>query len=1024
MKHTLENGHFKGTQVESVVNYTIKQPENTYLKNCTAVITEGTYLVYPWMTIGCDVNYEATYVCQDIDPQSPEIHHIVNTVIHQICDDDWFLINGSDKCFFVAWQEIPLSFFEAENMCTAQNASLLTTSIMPRQMEHDQTAKLGQLLIQGMKETYGTMPGYVNVLHLKRLPHILFGSKLKTGEPKSNLPSMISALVLSKVANWLSMTFFVDINRSCSVIESSVLSAIHSSEEALETQRWAVKCRACNEPLNVTGVICEKQSKLYNSECENIYFQCNDGTCILLIYKCDLIDDCFDGSDEEQCLSDMRDLRNHFLVLPTVSSGMYQISEMNPIPIHTICDGVYSNETFIKEEDVCFKYKLRMVDAGMANKIAKSSITKFHITSSSISSLFETERRLCSPFNTNDIKMKRNTKNSETTPMLGNALKTKEMGYCSKMNNLCIVKHNWNRCDSEASDLACKHFSCPGMFKCNKGFCTHMSAVCDGQPHCDERDDEIFCPLSSCPGMLKCRGEKRCVGKEEICDNQIDCLYSMDDELHCFSCPLNCECNGYMIICHLNNSENIFSGTINYIKGLILKGVQEKLGVHSIYSDGLIYLNVSFCSMKSIFISKQKHVNYSILIADFQSNKLTLIKFLNHDIFRNIVFLDLSFNHLTSVRYVTSFMLDKLIFLSLRGNPLKEIILNTANHHSILSLFDLRSIYHYLYLRIVLSSDLHNQVLVVVSELQMCCILPTNIECTSDDNRPTKMCMSLFSNSLSKYYFYSLSMLSLSLSIAVMVRYILVDFRSKKVFNNKKKHYLLILLNYSAATVLISLYLSSLVIVDTTQVNVLVWVFSPACFFLQLLLYASVQCVMIFKAFSIALVSLQIIYPFKHQCVFLKWTGLVTLVVWLIILSTYSLVFLEQQQHDLLCSVGKCSKIDSLNLLLCLICAIDIFAIMSCFVTASKTCVNLNQHLKDLDKHQFQMKRNRLKMCIYATFKHTLPILSELPFRLCLLILLASSFAIITFEEFCISVFVYALPTNTLCSSLIFLLHK
>ena len=670
-KHTRKNGHFKRAQVESVVDYTIKQPENTHLKNCTAVITEGSYYVYPWMTIGCDVKYEATYVCQDIDPQSPAKPPLVNTAIYQTCDDDWFMINGSDQCFFVAWPKYPLSFFEAEDMCNTHNASLLATDVMPRQIKQDMIFRLGQLLKRGMLETHGAVPGYINILDLNRLPHMFFGSELIIGESSTKLVNMISALVMLEAYDLYDLSFFVAIKNTCSVIESSTITYIYNPEESFDTQRWGAKCRACNQPLNVTGVICEKQSNLHNSKCENIYFECDDGTCILLIYKCDLIDDCFDGSDEERCLSDFRDLRNHFLVLPTISSGIYQISEMDPIPIHTICDSIYSNETFVKEEDVCFKYKLRMLDVAMANTKSKHSERQFHIMSSSISTVFEREQRLCFSLDLNDTIMTHNRKDSENSSMLRHALETKEMEQCSKMDNLCIIKDNWKQCDSESSDLACTHFRCPGMFKCNAGFCIHMSAVCDGQPHCEERDDEIFCPISSCPGMLKCRGEKRCVGKEEICNNHVNCLYSMDDELHCISCPLNCECNGYMVLCHLNNSQDIFSRSMNYIKGLVLKGVQENLIIHSIYSHSLIYLNVSFCTIKSILISEQKNENYFILIADFQANKLTFIKFLDHVTFQNIVFLDLSFNHLTTVRYVTSFMLNKLIYLSLRGNPLK-----------------------------------------------------------------------------------------------------------------------------------------------------------------------------------------------------------------------------------------------------------------------------------------------------------------------------------------------------------------
>ena len=42
------------------------------------------------------------------------------------------------------------------------------------------------------------------------------------------------------------------------------------------------------------------------------------------------------------------------------------------------------------------------------------------------------------------------------------------------------------------------------------------------------------------------------MSKEEICDNTVNCLHSMDDEISCSRCPVNCECSGYTMTCHYN----------------------------------------------------------------------------------------------------------------------------------------------------------------------------------------------------------------------------------------------------------------------------------------------------------------------------------------------------------------------------------------------------------------------------------------------------------------------------------------
>ena len=181
-----------------------------------------------------------------------------------------------------------------------------------------------------------------------------------------------------------------------------------------------------------------------------------------------------------------------------------------------------------------------------------------------------------------------------------------------------------------------------------------MSSACDGQYDCEEEnDDEIICPLSSCPGLLKCRGENRCVSKEEICEDTVDCLHSMDDEISCNSCPMNCECSGYTMTCHLDNSlEQALQKETYNIKVLILNGVQEQLFLHDILISRLVYLNASYCSKEKVLLSNIKYNIFTfIIIASFLNKKLTDILFLSDSIFKNIICLDVSFNLLSFFQY-------------------------------------------------------------------------------------------------------------------------------------------------------------------------------------------------------------------------------------------------------------------------------------------------------------------------------------------------------------------------------------
>ena len=104
-----------------------KQPENSQLKNCTAAVTQQGSRVYPWLVVHCDTEYEASFVCQNIKSHPP-----LKVAVNHTCDGHWFMIDGSNKCFSVFWPEVALSFNDAQNICSAQNASVFNVDVMSR----------------------------------------------------------------------------------------------------------------------------------------------------------------------------------------------------------------------------------------------------------------------------------------------------------------------------------------------------------------------------------------------------------------------------------------------------------------------------------------------------------------------------------------------------------------------------------------------------------------------------------------------------------------------------------------------------------------------------------------------------------------------------------------------------------------------------------------------------------------------------------------------------------------------------
>ena len=870
----------------------------------------------------------------------------------------------------------------------------------------------------GMTQLGRAVPKYMDLIREEVLPNILLGKRLSPENPSNYLPHMISQLLNVGSFESHEDLFYADINSTCSVVDRSFVSKIMTGPvSSAETKSWGVKCRSCSKRLNTTGVICEKESKPYIEECTQDHFRCNDGTCILLLYNCDLVVDCFDGSDEKKCSKNAGEMSHQTVNLPYLQTGTKIITE---IQVHTICDGIYSKVTFIHERGSCFENKLKHIDFSRNNNT--SLLGEYNkVRFSHVTNLFLEEKRLCLNSDNSHIQMKKR----KYTRQYNDLIKHSRQGdRCSQINQLCILNFNTNRCRHQNYVVVCKNVICPGMFKCDKLYCVHMSYVCDGQYDCKEGDDEILCPLTSCPGLLKCRGENRCVSKEEICDNHVNCLYSMDDEIGCHKCPDNCECTGYSVKCHLVDSLNDTSSIpVNYIKGLTLTGVQRALHMQNLHIFGLVYINASFCQMSKIILSNQTNVQIFILIADFKYNELILITFLRADIFRKIVFLDLSFNHLSTIKYATSFLLTKLYVLFIKGNPLKSIIMSTSHSKSMLYIIDMRSISNYIKLYTSFSVDLYNKLNVMVSDSMMCCILNKNIKCTS--NNKTQICMGLINNYSIRYFFYFVSIVTLVMFLVTMMRRVAVHKHflqsvNPVLENNKRKYYFLILLNYLVAVMLIVFYFFSLVLADIVQVNVLFWTVSPMCLVLKLILYNSIVLIIIFKAALVTFLSLQIMYPFKHQCVFFKLTGRASLVVWFLVSASCLFSFVEQsRQQDSLCSLGKCDKKDSL--LLIVACFINCVFISTCILPIAKSHIALKQQKAKLSGPE--TKITHTMNAVHVTMNIVILIISELPFQCCLFGLMTMNLANVEIRLFCQSIFLLALPVSV-CFSLMLILFK
>ena len=137
--------------------------------------------------------------------------------------------------------------------------------------------------------------------------------------------------------------------------------------------------------INIISLICEKPSTKYKQTCPSLYFQCSDGTCVLLIYTCDMPYDCFDGSDETGCSYNVTDTvtqTTSMLLSDYITSSLdydcllYTKITSFLMPIHSLCDGIY-NTKWLHENNVCNINKLIIIQLSYMIRIKKAECNRF-----------------------------------------------------------------------------------------------------------------------------------------------------------------------------------------------------------------------------------------------------------------------------------------------------------------------------------------------------------------------------------------------------------------------------------------------------------------------------------------------------------------------------------------------------------------------------------------------------------------------------------------------------------------------
>ncbi|XP_067102176.1 sortilin-related receptor isoform X3 [Osmerus mordax] len=269
---------------------------------------------------------------------------------------------------------------------------------------------------------------------------------------------------------------FVCQNRAQCLFQSLVCDGIRHCEDGSDEDPGYAGCAAPSE---------------FGKVCDAYMFQCSNGVCVSLRWKCDGTDDCGDYSDEANCDSPTG--------LPGCMSSQYECANGRCVPNWWKCDGENDCGDW-SDEAHCTGEEIPQTPDPRPSSCAPN---RFHCGSGAcIINTWVCDGYADCPDGSDELGCPTAAKG--TVPAASTQA-LPQPGRCSQGQFLCLRPPHcipdWQRCD--------------------------------GHPHCQDSSDEAHCPTRGplwCVNGTRCADGEACVLESERCDGFMDCSDHSDED--------------------------------------------------------------------------------------------------------------------------------------------------------------------------------------------------------------------------------------------------------------------------------------------------------------------------------------------------------------------------------------------------------------------------------------------------------------------------------------------------------------